>query len=811
MARSNAVWGIDVGNCSLKAMRCYIDDADPTRLVADAIDYIEYPMILTQPEANPDELIREALKQFLERNSIRNDKIAISIAGQNGLVRFIKLPPIEAKKIPDIVRYEAKQQIPFNLNEVIWDYQRLGQSGDSAFPLEVEIGLFAMKRDQAFHILEPYEDVDIPVDLVQLAPLALYNYMMVDEMKDLPSADDYDPENPPPYVVVLSMGTDATDLILTNGFRVWQRNLPIGGNHFTKALMKELKLTFAKADHLKRNLTTSQDKVAVLKAMQPVFNNFQNEIQRSLGFHSSLDPNAQYDRVIALGSAMKLTGLTKYLSQNLGIAVHLATSFHGLDTVQLADSAVVKDNLPSFGICYGLCLQGLRRATVRTNLLPSEIRTARIINSKKPWMVAAVSLLMLGAVVSYGAHVGIQKSVSPKDWQSAESSATSVASTAAEDETKVKAAEEAFTEVDKIGKNLIGNVEKRLLWLELIRGINECLPVPPVQDPQQVPTSESIRNRKELHIVNIEAQALDANATDQWFEKMLKERWLQISGIQAPEEGAEGEGAEGGEASEVDMTEIVAKALAPDIPGVEGEEAVAATVEGEDGEQTGPKRWLVSVSGYHFHNGRGLEVERADFVRDTFIRNLEEKQFTLPQTAVLSVVEGTDVSPDSEASEGSEELPEGDSDEAARGPELPSAENAENGGGEVVTMRDLGVRYPVLVNPGKTRSSFVLNPYLKDTMESRSGMAGMEGRPPMMAGGGPNPEGAEEEKKEDISRIEVERFDFVIHFIWEPKTPTERARIRELKAAAAKAAAELAAAETEEGAEENGEQEGDEE
>ena len=49
--------------------------------------------------------------------------------------------------------------------------------------------------------------------------------------------------------MVISLGTDTTDLVMTNGYRVWQRSIPIGGNHFTKALTKELKLTFAKAEH----------------------------------------------------------------------------------------------------------------------------------------------------------------------------------------------------------------------------------------------------------------------------------------------------------------------------------------------------------------------------------------------------------------------------------------------------------------------------------------------------------------------------------------------------------------------------------
>ena len=40
------------------------------------------------------------------------------------------------------------------------------------------------------------------------------------------------PQDPPESTVVISLGTDTTDLVVTNGYRVWQRNIPIGGNHF---------------------------------------------------------------------------------------------------------------------------------------------------------------------------------------------------------------------------------------------------------------------------------------------------------------------------------------------------------------------------------------------------------------------------------------------------------------------------------------------------------------------------------------------------------------------------------------------------
>src|SRR5258708_2637151 len=146
MAQQPGVWGIDLGQCALKALRLQMIDG---KLTATAFDYIEYPKILSQPDADPDQLTREALEQFLQRTNLRGDQVAISVPGQSGLARFVKLPPVEEKKIADIVKFEAKQQIPFNLDEVVWDYQKIGAGNVvDGFALETEIGLFAMKRDQ---------------------------------------------------------------------------------------------------------------------------------------------------------------------------------------------------------------------------------------------------------------------------------------------------------------------------------------------------------------------------------------------------------------------------------------------------------------------------------------------------------------------------------------------------------------------------------------------------------------------------------------------------------------------------------------
>src|SRR3954453_3262841 len=184
MAKILAVWALDIGQAALKALKL-VPGGTPDHVTAEAFDFVEYPKILSQPDADPDQLVREALETFLERNELKGCKVAIGVPGQAGLVKFIKLPPVEKKRIPDIVKFEARQQIPFALEEVVWAYQQIGgdEDGDDEDFTMAGVGLFAMKRDQINRAILPFRAAGIEVDIVQMGPIALYNYITYDQIK----------------------------------------------------------------------------------------------------------------------------------------------------------------------------------------------------------------------------------------------------------------------------------------------------------------------------------------------------------------------------------------------------------------------------------------------------------------------------------------------------------------------------------------------------------------------------------------------------------------------------------------------------
>jgi len=488
MAKPFGVWGIDIGQCALKALRLEMIDGYPT---ATAFDYIEHPKILSQPDADPDALTRESLEKFFSRNPLGKDQVAMSIAGQSGLVRFVKLPPVEEKKVADIVKFEAKQQIPFPLDEVVWDFQKIG-GGETigGFAMETEIGLFAMKRDIINKHIGHYKAVRAEVHYVQMAPLALCNFATYEILRKggpdgvegdgVPVAEGEEDETPrgkKRCAVVLDIGTDSSNLIITDGGKIiWQRPIPLGGNHFTRALTKELKLTFAKAEHLKRNAAKSAELAQILRALRPVLTEFVGEVQRSLGYFTNTHRDAHVAYLIGLGSAFRLPGLQKYLSEKLSLEVRKPSKIDRLAGEQVLQDPTFTENILTFPIAYGLALQGLGVARILTNLLPTEVRTERLIRAKKPAVAMAAAALLIGTAImgiGYGAQVS---AVSDPKIDASLVIAEKQAKAAGDQNTAYTDKEKEIKKAQGDVKAIIVGNDERLNWIRFQEVLTAALP-----------------------------------------------------------------------------------------------------------------------------------------------------------------------------------------------------------------------------------------------------------------------------------------------------------------------------------------------
>jgi type IV pilus assembly protein PilM len=666
MPASPYVWGIDIGKSSLKALRCRVSPTDPRRLVAEEVECIEYPMMLTQEEANPVELVRGALTEFLSRHDLAGDQVAVATPGQSGLAKFIKLPPVEAKKIPDIVKYEAGQQIPFPLDQVVWDWQRLATGiEEGGFVMDAEVALFAMKKEQVAKALTPFDDASIDVEILQLAPIALANMVIFDQ---LPDPATVDPDDPPPSVVLVSMGVDATDVVVTNGLRVAQRSMPIGGKRFTRALVEEMQYTFAKAETEKRNAVHAADPKAVFRAMRPVFNQFASELQRSLNYFTSTDRSLKIGKVFLIGNAAKLRGLSDFVGKQLGVEVHRLDAYTGLEGPAIAAPAFLENRL-GFGTAYGLAVQAAGLSALRTNLLPQEIAFDRMVKAKRPWVVAGLLGLLGAGLVNFIGWYVAAGSYAEAAYKPAFADSDNTKSLSQNAKSGFEAAEQRLRDTESWQRYLIEAHDRRFQALDLMRTIQTLLP----RDPEGA-IVENPADREEIVIDSLDMEFFPDLAT--WFAGVQSDWKLTQAAAEADEAGGPAPEAAGDATSEEESADPAAVDPAAVDPGaMPGEDGAPVA-----GGPVGPG-WVVEITGHHFHNERRHSPrEGAQFVRSTLIRGLLGKNDDTPLATAAGPASEKDLS-----------------------------------------VKDLGIGYPVIVAE---------EPIQRVEIDGGSGMGGFDGRPP---------------------------------------------------------------------------------
>jgi type IV pilus assembly protein PilM len=384
-----SVWAIDIGNTSLKALRLSNESGT---LEVLGFDNITHGKVLSGSgikDQEKQELIAISLRQFVQANDLGRDEIIVAVPSANSFARFVNLPPVEQKRIPEIVKFEASQQIPFDINEVAWDWQLMTEAGAA----EAKVGIFAIKNDVVTAELEHFSRESLEVTYVQIAPMALYNYIFYDR-PDLMRSDTQ-------ATVVLNIGAETTDLVVCTKSDVWQRTIAMGGNAFTKAIADTFKLNFEKAEKLKRTAPMSKYARQILQAMKPVFTDLASEIQRSLGFYTSSHSNVKLARVIALGGGTKMRGLLQYLQQSLQMPIERPDAFKQVGINASVSAAKFHESVCDFGVVYGLGVQALGLGRIESNLLPRSIAKTMVWASKTKFFVAAACLILVASVLAF--------------------------------------------------------------------------------------------------------------------------------------------------------------------------------------------------------------------------------------------------------------------------------------------------------------------------------------------------------------------------------------------------------------------------
>ena len=360
------VWGIDIGDSAVKAVK--LKKVGKNQIALLDFQIVRYSDVGGEPGARREGLLPQALAA-LQTAGVAKDRCFVSIAPQTVFSRFISLPPVDKRRIPEIVLYEARQQIPFNLNEVIWAYETVRKDfvpGD-----EIEIGLFAVKREVIDAYLNDLTPMWQQLHGIQVSSLSLYNYVRHELTLEQPA-------------VVIDIGAQSTDLLIMDGQKFWLRNLPIAGNSFTSVLEKKLNIPRAEAEKLKQDVADNRHRRKLLDVLRPMMRDMVAEVQRSVGYYKSLSQAVKFEEIYATGEGFNLFGLDRFLAEQLQYKI---TPLNQLRNIAYEGpperKKELEQRLQGLSVAIGLALQGLGRSRATINLLPDDFTIQRLLHSKR--------------------------------------------------------------------------------------------------------------------------------------------------------------------------------------------------------------------------------------------------------------------------------------------------------------------------------------------------------------------------------------------------------------------------------------------
>ena len=461
--KSNRVLAMDIGASEMKLAE-FRGGRDGMELLNIAICPLE---IDSNNEEDMPLAIVAAIQAVMKEKNIRPAPVAFSVMGPSAFLRLVKLPPVKPKRIFQTVQYEAQQNVPFPIDEVVWDYQLMGASHQ-----ELDVMLVAVKTDIVENLADCVEAAGLQTELVDVAPLALYNAVRY----NYPELEG--------CTLVMDIGARSTNLVFIEEGRLSTRTLPIvgTGNTITQQLMKEFDLTFKDAEDLKRAharvafggaYEDYSDKVIskVSKTVRSTMTRLHVEVERSINFYRTQHGGSQPQRVLLAGGTSVISRTDEFFKEKLKVDVEYLNPFRNIVVHEAISADEISACAHVMGEVVGMGLRHMLPCPVEINLLPPKLAAEKSFAKKQPYLVAAAVGLVFIALCWWFYFSYMAQRLAERR-ENIQVTVTKLAAI----EAQLKPIEARNVRLQTKPEELINIVNQRTQWVKVLDSIHGCMP-----------------------------------------------------------------------------------------------------------------------------------------------------------------------------------------------------------------------------------------------------------------------------------------------------------------------------------------------
>ena len=375
---------------------------------------------------------------------------------------------MKQQKLQQLVNYEAKQNIPFPIEEVTWDYQLIN-SIDNGEQGELTVMYAVIKNDIIMSIVSVFERAKFETELIGTSPTSTYNCMC---------ALGFDKAEPS---ALINIGGKCTNIIFVDKNRFFARAIPLGGYSISQQISKDLNIPFNEAEELKRKISYvsmgsnhaegDEQTVAVATSIRNVMIRIHGEITRSINIYKSQRPDNRFTKIYLAGGSSIINYTDAFMSEKLKLPVEYLNPFKLISVSQNINKEKLSVVGHMFPELIGLAVNSMTSCPIEISLLPELVKSKHLLRKKRPYFYAiAATIIMSLSIVYWG--VKTQKQLiddliitSTEQTKKIQQSVNAVRTLTKE----LEALKSSY-------KNIFSGLNGRNAWFEILDSIQKALP-----------------------------------------------------------------------------------------------------------------------------------------------------------------------------------------------------------------------------------------------------------------------------------------------------------------------------------------------
>ncbi len=392
--KKDHVIGLDVGSSAVK-MALFKEAEDGLILVkAEIKELAGYT-----DEASFEKEAVSALRYLLRGIDIKKSRTIASVNCPSTAIKKIVAPYMPKAELAQGIALEAKNYFPFSIDDSTIDFEILGDIVDNG-----------IRKYDLLVAVCPINTVQKSLSILEKAGVRPSSF--VTSSYALGKVAGYSGKEEE-LKCFIDIGSSHTEFIIyKDRSLVFTRKIPICGEDFTRSMTGALvsdrgriQLTFDEAEKIKKEIGLPAENdtrliddkipaIQILSMLRSPAENFANEISRCLDYYREESKGARVDNIVLFGGGASLTGLTKFISDSLGMPVRIGDPLDGLKAEKGA--LVDRDkNAHRLELAIGASLSDPNGI----NLLPSEIKDEIQRTVKRGTLEVVVTALVITSVL----------------------------------------------------------------------------------------------------------------------------------------------------------------------------------------------------------------------------------------------------------------------------------------------------------------------------------------------------------------------------------------------------------------------------